>query len=167
MRRRGVSRILEAVFASLLIIEAAYISYILMVPPNPTAVRQGEELSTLGYSLLAAISRNNGLDDLIFDSSWRVKDSWENDLKITVMSLLPPNVIFNITIYNATLNSSTGFIDPVKINRRPITNVESPDAFIKIGETTQVTYIYVTRNPRTGDLQIYYIYLVLGVVRGA
>lgn len=167
MRRKGVSRILEAVFAAILIIEAAYISYFLMVPPNPTTPKQSEELSRLGYSLLAAISRNNGLDRLIFDSNWRVKESWENDFKITVTSLLPNNIIFNITVYNATLNSSTGFIDLVKINRRPISNVESSDAFLKVGDTTQITYIYATKNPRTGELQIYYIYLVLGVMRGA
>ncbi len=166
MRRRGVSRILEAVFAAMLIIEAAYISYFLMVPPNPSTPRESEGLYRLGYSLLTSISRNNGLDRLIFDEQWNVRPNWENDLKVTVTSLLPSNILFNITVYNATMDPSSGFIKLVKINRVPISNVESSDAFLKIGETTQITYIYATRNPNNGKLQIYYIYLVLGVLRG-
>lgn len=167
MKRRGVSRILESVFATILIIEAAFISYFLMVPPNPAITGESEELYRLGYSLLASLSRDNGLDRLIFDRHWRVRDNWENDLKVTVTSLLPTNIIFNITIYNATLNESTGFIDMVKINRVPITNVESSDAFVTVGEVQQITYVYTTRNPLNGRLQIYYIHLVLGVMRAA
>ena len=165
MKRKGVSRILEAVFAAILIIEAAYISYLFMIPPNPATPREKLRLYDLGYSLLTSISRDRGLDDIIFDENWNVKDNWQNDLKVLLLSLLPPNIAFELKVYNATLDNRTSFIHPVDLtNLNRISNVEYEEIFSRMGETVQITYIYTTETPN-GNIQVYYLHLVLGVLR--
>lgn len=167
MKHRGVARIVEAVFSAILIIEAVSVSYYLLVAPNPGTTRSSEELSKFGYSLLSSLASNNGFDTMLFDSAGNIREGWENEFKVIMNSLVPPNIIFNITVYNATINSSTGFVVLEKINEVPISNVVSEDAFIKAGEDVQVTYVYTTYKSERDEIQIYFIYLELAVLRGA
>jgi len=165
MKREGVARILEAVFSAVLIIEAVAVGYMLLKTPNPGTTKSTEELYKFGYSMLSSLCANNGLDSLIFDSSWNIRRGWEGDLKVVVNSLVPPNVIFNISIYNATYDEE-GFIRLVKLNHIPISNVVDEKAFIKAGENVLITYIYTTYNPVKDDIIILIIYLKLATLRG-
>ena len=115
--------------------------------------------------MLSSLSANNGLDRLIFDSNWNIRRGWEGDLKVVLNSLVPPNVIFNISIYNATYDEE-GFIKLVRLNRVPISNVVNEEAFIKAGENVLITYIYTTYNPVRDDIIILFIYLRLATLRG-
>ena len=165
MKRRGVARILEAVFSAVLIIEAVAIGYMLLKTPNPGTTKSTEELYKFGYSMLSSLCANNGLDRLIFDSNWNIRRGWEGDLKVVMNSLVPPNVVFNISIYNATYDEE-GFIKLVRLNRVPISNVVDEEAFIKAGENILITYIYTTYNPVKDDIVILFIYLRLATLRG-
>ena len=166
MKRKGVARILEAVFSAVLIIEAVAIGYMLLKTPNPATTKSTEELYKFGYSMLSSLCANNGLDSLIFDSNWNIRRGWEGDLKVVVNSLVPPNVIFNISVYNATYEEEGGFIKLVKLNHVPISNVVDEEVFIKAGENVLITYIYTTYNPVKDDIIILLIYLRLATLRG-
>jgi len=166
MKRKGVARILEAVFSAVLIIEAVAIGYMLLKTPNPGTTKSTEELYKFGYSMLSSLCANNGLDSLIFDSNWNIRRGWEGDLKVVVNSLVPPNVIFNISVYNATYEEEGGFIKLVKLNHVPISNVVDEEVFIKAGENVLITYIYTTYNPVKDDIIILLIYLRLATLRG-
>ncbi len=167
MKHRGIARIVEAVFSAILIIAAVSISYHLLIPPNPSTIRSNEELSKFGYSLLSSLGSDNGYDKLLFDKEGNLREGWENDFKVVINSLVPPNIIFNITVYNATVNSSTGFVDLEKLNTIPISNTDSNEVFLKAGENIQVMYIYTTYNSVEDKIQIIYIFMKLAVLRGA
>jgi len=164
MRRKGVSRILEAIFASIMIISASYVAYFLILPPNISIYSSRQELSRLGYSMLDSLASNYGFDQMLFDEEGNLRSGWENDFKIVLSTLLPPNIIFNASVYNATIEESTGFVVLQKLNSVPITNVANQDAFIKAGDNVQIVYIYTTYNRKNGDLEVFYIYLTLGVL---
>jgi len=165
VKRRGIARILEAVFSAILIIEAVAVGYMLLKTPNPGTTKSTGELYKFGYSMLSSLCTNNGLDGLIFDSNWNIRRGWEGDLKVVVNSLIPPNIIFNISIYNATYDEE-GFIKLTRLNRVPISNVVDEEVFIKAGENVLITYIYTTYNPVKDDIIILFIYLRLATLRG-
>jgi len=148
--RKGISRIIEAVVSSLLILAAFSISYYLTLPPNTPHQRSSEDLKKLGYNLLSSLAANEGFDRLMFDSNGNVKEGWEQQLKVVINSLIPHNIIFNITVYNATLNS-LGFVELIPLNTRVISNaVDEFDkvneaVFLKAGENAQISYVYTTK----------------------
>ncbi|MEM2950966.1 MAG: hypothetical protein QXV52_07715 [Nitrososphaeria archaeon] len=150
MRKKGISRIIEAVVASLLILSAFSISYYLMLPQNTPHQRLSEDLKKFGYNLLSSLAANNGFDQLIFDSNGNVKKDWEQQLKVVINSLIPHNIIFSIRVYNATLNQ-LGFVELEPLNSVTISNAvddsgQPNDAiFLKAGENIQISYIYTTR----------------------
>lgn len=173
MKRRGVARILEAVFSAILVIEAIAVSYYLLIPPNPSVARSHEELSRFGYSLMTSLAYNNGFDKLLFNDNGQLKKNWETDLKVVVDSLLPQNVIFNITVYNATKHNVTinnitiESVKFVKLNKQPISNTLNEITFIRAGENVQITYVYTTYLPQRDQIEVFLIVMKLAILRGA
>lgn len=150
MMLKGISRIIESVVAALLILAAFSISSYLTLPPNTPHQRSSEDLTKFGYNLLSSLAVNDGFDKLIFDSNGNLKEGWEQQLKVVINSLIPQNIIFNITVYNATLNE-LGFVELKELNTKTISNAvdESDKAneavFLKAGENAQVSYVYTTK----------------------
>ncbi|MEM0385552.1 MAG: hypothetical protein QXS74_00035 [Nitrososphaeria archaeon] len=147
---KGISRIIEAVVSSLLILAAFTISYYLTLPPNTPHQRSSEDLKKFGYNLLSSLAANQGFDQLIFDSNGNVKVGWEQQFKVVINSLIPHNIIFDISIYNATL-SELGFVELVQLNNAVISNAVdefgkvNEVVFLKAGENIQISYVYTTR----------------------
>ncbi|MEM4140301.1 MAG: hypothetical protein QXG36_04285 [Nitrososphaeria archaeon] len=147
---KGISRIIEAVVSSLLILAAFTISYYLNLPPNTPHQRSSEDLKKFGYNLLSSLAANQGFDQLIFDSNGNVKVGWEQQFKVVINSLIPHNIIFDISIYNATL-SELGFVELVQLNNDVISNAVdefgkvNEVVFLKAGENIQISYVYTTR----------------------
>ncbi|MEM3826819.1 MAG: hypothetical protein QXZ08_04590 [Nitrososphaeria archaeon] len=147
---KGISRIIEAVVSSLLILAAFTISYYLTLPPNTPHQRSSEDLKKFGYNLLSSLAANQGFDQLIFDSNGNVKVGWEQQFKVVINSLIPHNIIFDISIYNATL-SELGFVELVPLNNAVISNAVdefgkvNEVVFLKAGENIQISYVYTTR----------------------
>lgn len=150
MNKKGISRIIEAVVSALLILAAFSISYFLTLPPNTPHQRASEDLKKFGYNLISSIAANQGFDNLIFDSKGAVKEGWEQQFKVVINSLIPHNIIFNISVYNATLNN-LGFVELVPLNDGIISNAVdefgkvNEAVFLKAGENVQVSYVYTTR----------------------
>jgi len=147
---KAISRIIEAVVVALLILAAFSISSYLILPPNTPHQRASQDLTKFGYNLLSSLAANEGFDQLIYDSSGRLKEGWEQQLKVVINSLIPHNIIFNITVYNATLNE-LGFVDLKELNSVAISNAEdefgraNEAVFLKAGENAQISYVYTTR----------------------
>ncbi|MEM3385876.1 MAG: hypothetical protein QXE78_10175, partial [Nitrososphaeria archaeon] len=135
---------------SLLILAAFTISYYLTLPPNTPHQRSSEDLKKFGYNLLSSLAANQGFDQLIFDSNGNVKVGWEQQFKVVINSLIPHNIIFDISIYNATL-SELGFVELVPLNNAVISNAVdefgkvNEVVFLKAGENIQISYVYTTR----------------------
>ena len=91
---RGQIRIIEAFFASLLIL-----STIALIPSQPPAANTTNEvLQTKGRDALMTLDRNGYLSTLIKNGNWTV-------LRKCLMSLLSPAVWFNLTVFDENMNS--------------------------------------------------------------
>lgn len=137
--RSGQFRVLEAVFAAIMIAGSYSIAVFVMAPANTPIIRGKAELEILGYNLLTQVS-SGGTLELTATSG---KPNWEEDLKIVMTRLLPPGTYFNMTIYNATSS-------PFKLsqlNTKPISNVqqaEAVQAFSRAPEVASATTVYTS-----------------------
>lgn len=145
---KGVTRIIEALVASLMIIAAFSISYYFITPPAVSHQRTNEALVKLGYNIFSTLSDNNGFDELVYDKNGMLRNDWMQQLKVVMNTLVPNNVIFEINVYNATFSKTKSFIVLEKLNNSTISNADS-EAFLKSGETAQITYIYTTKFLKT------------------
>lgn len=140
----------EAVISAVLIIAAFSVSYYLLTPPSTSQIRSNEALVKYGHNILASLASNNGFEILFTNYKGKAIPDWEQELTITINSLTAPKTIFNLTVYKVRmLNGTHGFVALDKINRINIENVMDPMAFIKAGETAEVTYIYTMKNMTT------------------
>jgi hypothetical protein len=155
--RKGIARMIEAVISAILIIGAFSVSYYLLTPPSPSHIRSGESLSKIGYNILSTLASANGFEMLFASAKGARIVDWEQQLKSTINSLLPANVIFNVTVYRVPEAKLEGhgkdsyfnasyFTPMQKLNRIDISNVVDPQAFIRAGETAQIIYTYTMKN---------------------
>jgi predicted PurR-regulated permease PerM len=145
--RAGIARMIEAVISAILIIGAFSVSYYLLIPPSASQIRSGESLTKYGYNLLSTLASSNGFERLFIDYHGERVSDWEQQLKSTLNSLLPSNVLFNLTVYKAMeVQGGNGFVSLIVLNKVPISNVGDPRSFIDAGETAQITYVYTMKN---------------------
>ena len=91
---RGQIRIIEAFFASLLIL-----STVALIPSQPpVANTTNEVLQTKGQDALMTLDRNGYLSTLIENGNWTV-------LRKCLMSLLSPAIWFNLTVFDENMNA--------------------------------------------------------------
>lgn len=170
MKDRGIAAIIEAVVSSLLLIAAFSVGFYLLSTPTISHQRYSEDLTKVGYNLLSALAENDGFDKLMFDSYGKFTVGWEQQLKVVIVSLLPSNIIFNVTVYNATLinDNITNFVELKILNTATVSNVldesghSNEAAFLKAGDNAEASYIYTTKH-----LQILVISIKLATLGGA
>jgi len=168
-----MARLLEAVVASIIVASALSVSYFYLLPANPYVIRGGTDLDKYGYDVLNTLARQGGFDKAIFDGSGNLVPFWEQRMDVVLGSVIPPDLFFNLTVYNATVAySGVQFFDPatgsyvsipdglvvfarwnstsgayylnVPLNTIPISNANST-AFLNAGQVSQVTFIYTTK----------------------
>ena len=107
-RNRGQIRIIEAFFASALLLSA-----LAMIPSESQVGSSNDEiLHSVAQRTLITLDSDGSLSALIENGSW-------NTLRQCVQSLLSPAMWFNLTIFNENMN----LINPVQIsNGSPINN---------------------------------------------
>jgi hypothetical protein len=99
---KGQIRIIEAFFASLLIL-----STIALIPSQPPAVdTTNGALQTKGQDTLTTLDRNGYLSILIENENWTV-------LRKCLISSLSPTIWFNLTVFDENMNA---------VNNMPITS---------------------------------------------
>lgn len=154
--RRGIMRVIEALFASIIILVAVVASNQLIVFPNPFTSRTRSDLEKLGYNLMFRLAQDKTLESLILNITTReVRSGWENDATILLSGLLPVGVYFNLTVYKP----SDGGSPPIPLNKQPVSNARSEDVFIKGGDVVTIIYTYTTKmkNDETVTLLFYLI----------
>jgi hypothetical protein len=159
--RKGIMRVIEALFASIIILAAIVASNQLVVFPNPFTSRTKSDLEKLGYNLMFKLAQDKAFERLILDDSHYIRsDNWENDAKIFLSGLLPTGVYFNLTVYEV---SDNGKASPIN---KPITNAESEEVFLKGGDVVTVIYTYTMKIKKGGEEEIATLLFYLVLTRG-
>jgi hypothetical protein len=153
-RRRGISRLIEAILAAVLLASSLSISYFYLVPANPTVVRGSDDLAKMGYDILSSMASEGGFDASVVRSNGSVVQGWEQPVRVALGTLLPPGILFNLTVYEA-VNSTAGqnLVDLKVLNAANITNSQPANltagyvgSFLSAGQTAQVTFMYTTKS---------------------
>ncbi|MEM1557811.1 MAG: hypothetical protein QXI11_03475 [Thermoproteota archaeon] len=166
--RKGIMRVIEALFASIIILMAIVASNQLIVFPNPFTSRTRSDLEKLGYNLMFRLAQDKVFESLILKAETRElrdRNEWGNDTKILLSGLLPVGVYFNLTVYKV----NPGFNDDKKLEQlsNPITNAESEDVFLRGGDVVVVTYTYTTKiRNDNGEYEIATLLFNLILTRG-
>ncbi len=91
---RGQVRTIEAFFASILLL-----SFIALVPPNQEPVDlYSEALSSMALNALVSLDNDGSLANLVDIQDWKT-------LEMHIQSLVPSAVWFNLTVFDADMNS--------------------------------------------------------------
>lgn len=138
--KRGQMRIIEALLASFVILFAiTFINIFAMTPSSATY--EAVELEKVGYNVLHDLDEQNLLPRFVFNQEWA-------NLTAALMVSLPPDVYFNLTVYDLEGNI---------INSVPI-RYGSSRVFSESAYVSSVTYILpgyqANYNPRTLILQL-------------
>ncbi|MEM3610312.1 MAG: hypothetical protein QXE05_07655 [Nitrososphaeria archaeon] len=152
---KAVSKIIEALISSVLIISAFSVSYYLLIPSSASHVRSADELQKFGYNLMCKLSSSEAFENIFFDLNGKPYEDWEDRLKIAINSFVPSNLIFEVNVYKSIKpkGSEDSYIIELvslkKVNNKRISNVDNESVFTYVGATAQVTYIYTMRNMTT------------------
>lgn len=151
MNKKGIGTIIEAIIASLLLITVFSVSFFLISTPSISHQRYSEDLTKEGYNLLSALAANDGFDGVLYDSKGNLTKGWEQQLTVAINTLIPSNIIFNVTIYEAVNDTQTNMVVLKILNNATISNTldnlghSNEVAFLQAGENAQVSYIYTTK----------------------
>ena len=145
--RKGIARMIEAVISSVLIVAAFSVSYYFLIPSSVVQMRSDEELSKIGFNLMSGLATNNGFENLLIDGQGRRIGYWEQNLNVTLVSLIPYNIIFDLTVYQASKSAlSDGLVSLIKLNAHTISNSGGSEAFLRAGQTAQIVYVYTMKD---------------------
>jgi len=100
--KKGQIRIIEAFFASILLLSSLTLIPMVQKHPNDTT----EKLSATAYNILMSLDSDGQLASLIGNGSWV-------NLKSCVQSSLSPMVWFNLTVFDENMN---------RVNDVPVTS---------------------------------------------
>jgi len=178
--RRGIARLVEVIMASALLVASLSVSYFYLVAANPITLRGQSDLDRIGYDLLGTLSSQGGFDTSIVNSAGAPVAYFENGLTVTLGSVLPVGILFNLTVYEAVnstgapLTVATGLSTAQLLVLNSvsdpagglITNAQS-SAFLHAGVTAQITYLYTTKIFPNGNFFILVFMLQLAEAEAA
>jgi hypothetical protein len=142
--RRGMARLLEAVVAAIIVATALSVSYFYLLPTNPYVIRGGTDLEKYGFDTLNTLARQGGFDRVIFDASGEIVPNWDQQMRVVLGSIFPTGILFNMTVYNSTVNVDRFVtLTPLPTNVS-ISNADA-SALLNAGQVSQVTFIYTTK----------------------
>lgn len=124
-------RTVETILVVMLLIAALTTSLFATWPSLRNASSQ--DLQRIALTTLETLDADNSLSETVFKPS---NDSAWNDLQIALASCLPPNVVYNLTVYQILSGSSTELYSPIN----SISNSKS------LGESTDTASYLVTYN---------------------
>jgi len=140
--RKGQMRLVEVLFAALIVFLAFSFASYAMTPMNTPIVRGKGDLEVTAYNLLDRLAREGVLEDVVLGG----RQDWEQELKIVIARMIWPSLYFNLTIYNGTMHGTVAVsLDPLR--HEPITNVrsdEASEAFSRTPEVASANYIYTS-----------------------
>ncbi|MEM2305941.1 MAG: hypothetical protein QXK51_11425, partial [Candidatus Methanomethylicia archaeon] len=111
MNSKALLRMIEAILAAIIILTSFTLSYYYSAPPNPFTVRAKGDLEKLAYDVLHRLAEEKAFDEAIKEPS-----IWMNELAAALRTLLPKNIIYNLTIYQA-VKSTENNVNLIPIGR--------------------------------------------------
>ncbi|QOJ79466.1 hypothetical protein IG193_03120 [Infirmifilum lucidum] len=160
MRRRGQVRIVEAVLATFMVVAVILMVMAFTRPLKSTYIRETTDLRRLAYNLLNDMATAGVYERTVGRAITNPGNKgWIDDLRLLVSSSLPPELVFNMTIYRVDFNPASGATSFVKLG-----SVANSDfSRIQLYESESVTYTYVaTSDPDKVRGMVIYIVLTLG-----
>ena len=124
-------RTVETILVVMLLIAALTTSLFATWPSLRNASSQ--DLRRIALTTLETLDADNSLSETVFKPS---NDSAWGDLQIALASCLPPNVVYNLTVYQILSGSSTELYSPIN----SISNSKG------LGESTDTASYLVTHN---------------------
>ncbi|MEM2173303.1 MAG: hypothetical protein QXS66_08745 [Thermoproteota archaeon] len=147
MNNKGQMRVVEALLASGIIVIAMIMTISLTRAPNPYSAKSRVELEKYSYDFLMSLAEQEVFDKVIFKSE-NVRDDWEGLMKNVLNALLPPNILYNMTVYNMTeVRIEIGGTNTTIVVHKPLGTVSnaSPDDFKFVEEAAGADITYTTR----------------------
>jgi hypothetical protein len=99
MNSKALLRMIEAVLAAIVILLAFTVSYHYATPPNPFAIRAKGDLEKMAYDVLHRLAEEKALDEVVEKNDPTLLG---DEFAAALRTLLPKNIVYNLTIYNAT-----------------------------------------------------------------
>lgn len=144
---KGQMRVIETILASFIIFSAfTFVNIFAVFPSSPKY--EASDLEKMGHNILHDLDEQGLLGRFVYDET-----EWD-ELALALMIFVPPDVYFELTIYDAQT-------PPAIINQDFPIRYGAPEVFKASNSTASVSYVIPGRqaeyNPRT---------LVLQLVRG-
>jgi len=138
---RGQMRTVEALLASGIIAVAMWSMINLTKTSDPYSAKARNELEKYCYDFLMSLAEREVFDRVVFNST-RVRTGWEGLMKNLLNSLLPANILYNMTVFNMTQTGETVMEVPLG---ESISNASQGD-FSMAKEAAAADITYTTRN---------------------
>ncbi|MEM1548591.1 MAG: hypothetical protein QXM02_06215 [Thermoproteota archaeon] len=140
MNNRGQMRTVEALLASGIIAVAMTVMINVVKPPDPYVTKSRSDFTRYCYDFLMTLADEEVFDRVMFTPGGMRRD-WEGLMKNMLNALLPPNILYNMTVYNMT---QTGVgMEPAFLGT--VSNA-SPEDFRIAREATGADITYTTRS---------------------
>jgi len=160
VKRKGQVRLIELMLASAIIAASVAFALYFARPVRSIYIRETSDLRRLGYNLLNDFALAGVYEELIVKGNLTGRP-WEDEMRLLLSMSLPPEVVFYMDVYEVKVRP--GGPELVKLNSRPITNVESTEFLAGITEAEAITYTYVCiRDPDKTRGVVLVIHLTLG-----
>jgi len=160
MRRRGQVRVVEAVLAAFIVVAVILMVMAFTRPLKSVYIRETTDLRRLAYNLLNDMATAGVYERTVGRALVNPGDrSWVDDLRLLISSSLPPDLVFNMTVYRLDFNLQTGRAVFSYLGSVANANFSS----IRLYESESVTYTYVaTGDPDSVRGSVIYIVLTVG-----
>ncbi|MEM0219898.1 MAG: hypothetical protein QW213_06160 [Thermoproteota archaeon] len=129
MNNKGQTKVIEATIASLLMLGALAVGSAMVKDISVISLNQKESNEKLAYGILTTLIRGNVIENIMFQPNGNLRSGWEYEMNIILSSLVPPNLFYNLTVYNYTYSVSPGkmlnITGKVQLNKIKISNISS------------------------------------------
>lgn len=147
--RKGQVRLVEAILAVLILLAGMVLASNMTRPVRSIYLRETSDLRRLAYNLLNDFAIAQVYENIVVKGNFTGED-WESQMRLFISANLPPDVAFNLDVYE--LRMLEDCIVWMKLNRRPISNVEDFQNS-RIVEAESVTYTYVIVGSPPGQVE--------------
>jgi hypothetical protein len=160
---KALLRMIEAVLAAIIILLAFTVSYHYATPPNPFTIRAKGELEKMAYNLLHRLAEEKALDEILEKNDAELLG---NEFAAALRTLLPKNIVYNLTIYKAEIITITPHnvksVGLVKLCNA--TNIEDPDTIVRASEVGKAVLTYTYSQLERGEFYTLVLHLTIARV---
>jgi len=143
--RQGVSRILEAVIAAVILLATFSASAVMIQSSNIKVLQERGDLDRLAYNVLNTVIESGVIDKPQTDPT---------TVKNILLANLPSTIYYNFTVFNC-VSTPTGMIsvqpDPILNN---INNLSYPASFASASEISSVSTMFTSLSGQTRQLRL-------------